>query len=118
MEEYERHTLSHYPFKDEARKDVIRKLAKLSVLSDKYISEGNTKDATAYLQSYNTLMKELGIGNEIIVPSSNIGLTIPPFAESKPFLLNIIFICKPFSNTYFILQGTPAHIETVQHLVD
>ena len=42
MEEYERHTLSHYPFKDEARKDVIRKLAKLSVLSDKYISEGNT----------------------------------------------------------------------------
>lgn len=90
MEEYERHTLSHYPFKDEARKDVIRKLAKLSVLSDKYISEGNTKDATAYLQSYNTLMKELGIGNEIAANESSINSLseLVSYLEKKGFVLN------------------------------
>ena len=43
----------------------MRKLAKLSVLSDKSITQGNTKDAVSYLQAYNTLMKELGLGNEI-----------------------------------------------------
>lgn len=37
-------------------------------------------------------LSSLGIGNETIVPSSNMGLTIPPFEESKPFLLNITFI--------------------------
>ena len=90
MEEYERHTLSHYPFKDEARKDVIRKLAKLSVLSDKYISEGNTKDATAYLQSYNTLMKELGIGNEIAANENSINSLseLVSYLEKKGFVLN------------------------------
>ena len=90
MEEYERHTLSHYPFKDEARKDVIRKLAKLSVLSDKYISEGNTKDATAYLQSYNTLMKELGIGNEIASSENSINSLseLVSYLEKKGFILN------------------------------
>ena len=31
------------------------------------------------------------MGNETIVPSSKMGLTMPPFAESKPFRLSIIF---------------------------
>ena len=64
MEEYERHTLSHYPFKDEARRDMVRKLAKLSAISDHCISMGDNKEATAVLQSYNTLMKELGISTQ------------------------------------------------------
>lgn len=39
----------------------------------------------------------LGIGKEIIVPSSNIGLEILPLAESNPFLLNMTFIlCRSF----------------------
>lgn len=90
MEEYERHTLSHYPFKDEARKDVIRKLAKLSVLSDKCITDGNTKDAVSYLQAYNTLMKELGIGNEIANNEDSINTLseLVGYLEKKGFVLN------------------------------
>ena len=90
MEEYERHTLSHYPFKDEARKDVIRKLAKLSVLSDKSITAGNTKDAVSYLQAYNTLMKELGIGNEIANNDGAITTLseLVSYLEKKGFVLN------------------------------
>jgi hypothetical protein len=90
MEEYERHTLSHYPFKDEARKDVIRKLAKLSVLSDKSITAGNTKDAVSYLQAYNTLMKELGIGNEIANNEGSINTLseLVAYLEKKGFVLN------------------------------
>lgn len=90
MEEYERHTLNHYPFKDEARKDIVRKLAKLSVLSDKSITQGNTKDAVSYLQAYNTLMKELGLGNEI--DNNNNTITslseLVAYLEKKGFLLN------------------------------
>ena len=90
MEEYERHTLSHYPFKDEARKDVIRKLAKISVLSDKAITAGNTKDAVSYLQAYNTLMKELGIGNEIANNEDSINTLseLVSYLEKKGFVLN------------------------------
>lgn len=90
MEEYERHTLNHYPFKDEARKDVIRKLAKLSVLSDKSITAGNTKDAVSYLQAYNTLMKELGIGNEIANNEDSINTLseLVSYLEKKGFVLN------------------------------
>jgi hypothetical protein len=90
MEEYERHTLSHYPFKDEARKDVIRKLAKISVLSDKSITAGNTKDAVSYLQAYNTLMKELGIGNEIANNEGSINTLseLVSYLEKKGFVLN------------------------------
>ena len=90
MEEYERHTLSHYPFKDEARKDVIRKLAKISVLSDKSITTGNTKDAVSYLQAYNTLMKELGIGNEIANNEDSINTLseLVSYLEKKGFVLN------------------------------
>lgn len=90
MEEYERHTLSHYPFKDEARRDVIKKLAKLSVLSDKEITNGNTKDAVAYLQAYNTLMKELGIGSEIANNDDTITSLseLVAYLEKKGFLLN------------------------------
>lgn len=90
MEEYEKHTLSHYPFKDEARKDVIRKLAKLSVLSDKSITAGNTKEAVAYLQAYNTLMKELGIGSEIANDGDTINTLseLVSYLEKKNFVLN------------------------------
>lgn len=90
MEEYERHTLSHYPFKDEARKDVIRKLAKLSVLSDKSITDGNTKDAVSYLQAYNTLMKELGIGSEVMNTEGSINTLseLVSYLEKKGFVLN------------------------------
>lgn len=90
MEEYERHTLSHYPFKDEARKDVIRKLAKLSVLSDKSITAGNTKDAVSYLQAYNTLMKELGIGSEVANTEGSINTLseLVSYLEKKGFVLN------------------------------
>jgi hypothetical protein len=90
MEEYERHTLSHYPFKDEARKDVIRKLAKLSVLSDKSITDGNTKDAVSYLQAYNTLMKELGIGSEVANNEGSINTLseLVSYLEKKGFVLN------------------------------
>lgn len=90
MEEYERHTLSHYPFKDEARKDVIRKLAKLSVLSDKAITDANTKDAVQYLQAYNTLMKELGIGSEIENNEDSINTLseLVSYLEKHGFVLN------------------------------
>ena len=90
MEEYERHTLNHYPFKDEARKDVIRKLAKISVLSDKAIIKGDTKDAVAYLQAYNTLMKELGIGSEIANNEDTINTLseLVSYLEKKGFILN------------------------------
>ncbi len=46
----------------------------------------------------------LGIGKEIIVPSSNIGLTIPPLEESNPFRLNITFIIP--KNCIEIIKNT------------
>ena len=90
MEEYERHTLSHYPFKDEARRDMVRKLAKLSAISDHCIANGDNKEATAILQSYNTLMKELGISTQTANSENTIESLseLVAYLEKTGFLLN------------------------------
>ena len=90
MEEYERHTLSHYPFKDEARRDMVRKLAKLSAISDHCISNGNNKEATTVLQSYNSLMKELGIRTETANDENTINTLseLVSYLERTGFLVN------------------------------
>ena len=90
MEEYERHTLSHYPFKDEARRDMARKLAKLSAISDHCIANGDNKEATAVLQSYNTLMKELGISTQTASNENTIESLseLVAYLEKTGFLLN------------------------------
>lgn len=90
MEEYERHTLSHYPFKDEARRDMVRKLAKLSAIADHCISNGDNKEATNILQSYNTLMKELGIRTETASNENTIETLseLVGYLEKTGYLLN------------------------------
>ena len=90
MEEYERHTLSHYPFKDEARRDMVRKLAKLSAIADHCISMGDNKEATSVLQSYNTLMKELGISTQTSSDENTIESLseLVAYLEKTGFLLN------------------------------
>lgn len=90
MEEYERHTLSHYPFKDEARRDMVRKLAKLSAIADHCISSGDNKEATNVLQSYNTLMKELGIRTETASNENTIETLseLVGYLEKTGYLLN------------------------------
>ena len=90
MEEYERHTLSHYPFKDEARRDMVRKLAKLSAISDHCIANGDNKEDTAILQSYNTLMKELGISTQTANSENTIESLseLVAYLEKTGFLLN------------------------------
>jgi len=90
MEEYERHTLSHYPFKDEARRDMVRKLAKLSAIADHCIAEGDNKEATTVLQSYNTLMKELGISTQTASDENTIESLseLVAYLEKTGFLLN------------------------------
>lgn len=90
MEEYERHTLSHYPFKDEARRDMVRKLAKLSAIADHSIAMGDNKEATTVLQSYNTLMKELGISTQTSSDENTIESLseLVAYLEKTGFLLN------------------------------
>ena len=90
MEEYERHTLSHYPFKDEARRDMVRKLAKLSAVADHSIANGDNKEATTVLQSYNSLMKELGIRTETASNENTIETLseLVAYLEKTGFLLN------------------------------
>jgi hypothetical protein len=90
MEEYERHTLSHYPFKDEARRDMVRKLAKLSAIADNCMMRGDNKEATTVLQSYNTLMKELGISTETSSEADSIDTLseLVAYLEKTGFLLN------------------------------
>ena len=90
MEEYERHTLSHYPFKDEARKDMVRKLAKLSAIADHCMAVGDNREATTILQSYNTLMKELGISTETTSDGNTIESLseLVAYLEKTGFLLN------------------------------
>lgn len=90
MEDYERHTLSHYPFKDEARRDMVRKLAKLSAIADHCISNGDNKEATNVLQSYNSLMKELGIRTETANDENTINSLseLVAYLEKTGFLLN------------------------------
>lgn len=90
MEEYERHTLNHYNFKDEARRDSIRKLAKISVLADVAISENRIKDATQLLQSYNAMLKESGIRSEIAKDTNTIDSLseLVAYLEKTGFVLN------------------------------
>lgn len=90
MEEYERHTLNHYNFKDEARRDSIRKLAKISVLADVAISENRIKDATQLLQSYNAMLKESGIRSEISKDLNTIDSLseLVSYLEKTGFVLN------------------------------
>ena len=90
MEEYERHTLSHYPFKDEARRDMVRKLAKLSAIADHCIANGDNKEATTVLQSYNSLMKELGISTQTSSNENTIESLseLVAYLEKTGFLLN------------------------------
>ncbi len=90
MEEYERHTLEHYPFKDEARRDMVRKLAKLSAVADHALSQGENKEATTVLQSYNTLMRELGIKSETSGSENTIESLseLVGYLERTGFLLN------------------------------
>lgn len=90
MEEYERHTLSHYPFKDEARRDMVRKLAKLSAIADHCMSVGDNKEATTVLSSYNNLMKELGISTETTKDDNTIDTLseLVAYLEKTGFLTN------------------------------
>ncbi len=90
MEEYERHTLNHYPFKDEARKDSVRKLAKLSILADVAISKNNIKEATQLLQSYNNMLKESGIRSETSKDENTIDSLseLVAYLEKTGFVLN------------------------------
>jgi hypothetical protein len=90
MEEYERHTLSHYPFKDEARRDMVRKLAKLSAVADHSLANGDNKEATTVLQSYNSLMKELGISTQTSSNENTIESLseLVAYLEKTGFLLN------------------------------
>lgn len=90
MEEYERHTLSHYPFKDEARRDMVRKLAKLSAVADHSLANGDNKEATTVLQSYNALMKELGISTQTASNENTIESLseLVAYLEKTGFLLN------------------------------
>ena len=90
MEEYERNTLSRRNYVEEAKKDTVRKLAKLSVLADKMISAGDTKNATAYLQSYNTFLKESGIRSETLSDEGTITSLseLVAYLERTGFLLD------------------------------
>ena len=65
MESYEKNTLNHYNFRDEARRDIVRKMALLSVLIDKKLAEGETKEMTNLIGSYQSLIKESGIQNVV-----------------------------------------------------
>lgn len=65
MEGYEKNTLNYYNFRDEARRDMIRKLALVSVLIDKKLASGDTKEVATLISSYQSLMKESGIQNAV-----------------------------------------------------
>ncbi len=65
MESYEKNTLNYYNFRDEARRDMIRKLALVSVLIDKKLAAGDTKEVATLISSYQSLMKESGIQNAV-----------------------------------------------------
>lgn len=58
MESYEKNTLNYYNFRDEARRDMIRKLALVSVLIDKKLAAGDTREVSTLISSYQSLMKE------------------------------------------------------------
>lgn len=82
MESYEKHTLNYYNFRDEARRDMIRKLALVSVLIDKKLAAGDTREVATLITSYQSLMKESGIQNAV----QNDTETIESLSELISFL--------------------------------
>lgn len=82
MESYEKNTLNYYNFRDEARRDMIRKLALVSVLIDKKLASGDTREVSTLISSYQSLMKESGIQNAV----QNDTETIESLSELMAFL--------------------------------
>ena len=82
MESYEKNTLNYYNFRDEARRDMIRKLALVSVLIDKKLAAGDTREVSTLIGSYQSLMKESGIQNAV----QNDTETIESLSELIAFL--------------------------------
>ena len=82
MESYEKNTLNYYNFRDEARRDMIRKLALVSVLIDKKLASGDTREVSTLISSYQSLMKESGIQNAV----QNDTETIESLSELISFL--------------------------------
>lgn len=82
MESYEKNTLNYYNFRDEARRDMIRKLALVSVLIDKKLAAGDTREVSTLISSYQSLMKESGIQNAV----QNDTETIESLSELIAFL--------------------------------
>lgn len=82
MESYEKNTLKYYNFRDEARRDMIRKLALVSVLIDKKLAAGDTREVSTLISSYQSLMKESGIQNAV----QNDTETIESLSELIAFL--------------------------------
>ena len=82
MESYEKNTLNYYNFRDEARRDMIRKLALVSVLIDKKLASGDTREVSTLISSYQSLMKESGIQNAV----QNDTETIESLSELVAFL--------------------------------
>ena len=82
MESYEKNTLNYYNFRDEARRVMIRKLALVSVLIDKKLASGDTREVSTLISSYQSLMKESGIQNAV----QNDTETIESLSELIAFL--------------------------------
>ena len=82
MESYEKNTLNYYNFRDEARRGMIRKLALVSVLIDKKLASGDTREVSTLISSYQSLMKESGIQNAV----QNDTETIESLSELIAFL--------------------------------
>ena len=82
MESYEKNTLNYYNFRDEARRDMVRKLALVSVLIDKKLAAGDTREVSTLISSYQSLMKESGIQNAV----QNDTETIESLGELMSFL--------------------------------
>ena len=82
MESYEKNTLNYYNFRDEARRDMIRKLALVSVLIDKKLASGDTREGSTLISSYQALMKESGIQKAV----QNDTETIESLSELIAFL--------------------------------
>ena len=82
MESYEKNTLNYYNFRDEARRDMIRKLALVSVLIDKKLASGDIRKVSTLISSYQSLMKESGIQNAV----QNDTETIESLSELIAFL--------------------------------
>ena len=74
--------IDYYNFRDESRRDMIRKLALVSVLIDKILAAGDTREVSTLISSYQSLMKESGIQNAV----QNDTETIESLSELIAFL--------------------------------